>query len=382
VARPEGQAGGLSHDVSLRRALVEALPFVDKSFAGQPLIEARLRRTLGLSFHYLGEESVAAQQFQASYALYMKHRGPDHVETLAIVNNLANSYAALGRPLDAIHLRKEVLMQRRSALGLDDPATLDSMSNLANSYDAFGEHLEALKLRQETLALRQAKLGRKHPDTLAGMNNLAISYSVLGRHDEALKLREETLAFHKGRPVQDYPSTLAARNNLAESYQALGRYQEALKHFEETLALAKVKLKNEHPNTLLVMNNIAWLLATADDAKFRDPARAVELAAKAASLSPNTADYSGTLGTARYRSGDWKQAALDLQNAIRIRGANDCRNANESFFLAMTNWRLGDQPAARKSFDLAVAWMDKGKLRDDEVRRFRAEAADLLGITK
>jgi len=254
------------------------------------------------------------------------------------------------------------------------------MNTLANSYDALGRYDKALEIRKQTLALRQANLAPDDPATLASMNNLAISYTVLGQHQEAVKLRKETLALLKAKHVPDYTRTLAAMNNLAESYHALGRYEEALPLFEDTLALAKLKLKDNHPKTLLVMNNLAWLLATAEDVTFRDPARAVELAAQAAQLSPKNAEFSGTLGTARYRTGDWKQAALDLEKAIRLRGPDDSMNANESFFLAMTHWQLGDKSAARKCFDMGIAWMDKGKARDDEVRHFRAEAAELLSI--
>ena len=135
AARPEGQDGGLGHDVTLRKAIEAALPFVETSFTNQPLIEARLRMTLGTSFWYLGEAGIAAEQFQKARALYTQHLGPDHPDTLRSMNNLANSYAALGR------------------------------------------HAEALKLHEETLALQKAKLGPDHPDTLASMNNLANSYA-------------------------------------------------------------------------------------------------------------------------------------------------------------------------------------------------------------
>ena len=47
------------------------------------------------------------------------------------------------------------------------------MNNLAISYADLGRHAEALKLHEETLALRKAKLGPDHPDTLSSMNNLA-----------------------------------------------------------------------------------------------------------------------------------------------------------------------------------------------------------------
>ena len=54
AARPEGVDGGLGHSVSLRKAVEAALPFVAGSFKNQPLIEARLRMTLGKSFERSG----------------------------------------------------------------------------------------------------------------------------------------------------------------------------------------------------------------------------------------------------------------------------------------------------------------------------------------
>jgi serine/threonine protein kinase/Flp pilus assembly protein TadD len=380
AARPEGRAGGLGHEVKLRQALEAALPSVARSLSDKPLIEARLRRTLGLSFQYLGEEKIAAEQFEAARTLYTKHRGPDHPDTLASMNNLANSYAALGRHADALQLRQETLALRRDKLGPDHKDTLASMHNLATSYDALGRHAEALTLREQTLDLRRAKFGTDNPDTLDSMNNLAISYTMLGRHAEAVKLREVTLALQKARDVPDYPRLLASMHNLAQSYHALGRHADALQLYEETLALAEAKLPKNHPKTLLIMNNLAWLLATAEDVQFRDPARAVELAAKAAQLAPNNGDFSGTLGVARYRTGDWQQAALDLEKAISLRSPEDSVNANESFFLAMARWQIGDKPGARQWFDKGLAWMDKDKSRVDEVARFRAEAAELLGL--
>ena len=49
AARPEGQDGGLGPEVTLAGHLEPALPFVENGFREQPLIEARLRMTLGRS---------------------------------------------------------------------------------------------------------------------------------------------------------------------------------------------------------------------------------------------------------------------------------------------------------------------------------------------
>jgi eukaryotic-like serine/threonine-protein kinase len=380
AARPEGLEGGLGREVKLRQALEAALPYVGKNFSDQPLTEARLRRTVGLSFRYLGDEKIAAEQFETACLLYREHLGLDHPDTLACMNNLANSYAALGLHPKALQLREETLARRRAILGDEHPDTLASMSNLATSYDVIGKHGEALRLREETLGGRIVALGPEDSDTLASMNNLAVSYTLVGRHADAATLLGETLPLMKINLPPDHPRTLATMHNLAESYHALRRHADALKLYEETLDLRTKKLGPKHRDTLLTMNNLAWLLCTAADVQFRDPKRAVELAATAAELSSKNADFWGTLGTARYRAGDYRQAADALEKAIRLRGADDSRNANESFFLAMAHLQLGDKPGAREAFDQAIEWMDKNESRNDEVRRFREEAEEVLGI--
>ncbi len=257
AARPKGQEGGLGYDVKLADAVTAALPFIEKGFADRPLTEARLRRTIGQSFLYLGKPEIAAGQFEAARSLCIRHLGPDHPDTLKSMNNLANSYAALGRHAEALKLREETLALMKAKLGPDHPDTLAGMNSLAESYAALGRHAEALKLHEETLALMKAKLGPDHPDTLKGMHNLANSYSHLGRHADALKLFEETLALRKAKLGPDHPETLVSMGSLANSYTGLGRHADALKLNEETLALLKAKLGPDHPETLVSMGSLA-----------------------------------------------------------------------------------------------------------------------------
>jgi hypothetical protein len=48
----------------------------------------------------------------------------------------------------------------------------------------------------------------------------------------------------------------------------------------------------------------------------------------------------------------------------------------------MAHWQLGAKEEARKWYNRAVEWMNKNPRRDEELRRFRDEAAALLGIKK
>jgi tetratricopeptide (TPR) repeat protein len=261
AARPLGQMGGLGRDVPLRRAIEEAVPYVDKSFTDKPLIEARLRLTLGTSFWYLGDGIKSAEQNERARDLYTKHLGPDAPETLMSISNLTISYDMLGQYDKALALREVVLARRRATLGPQHRDTVASMNNLAISYENHGRHPDALKLRQEVLALDTANHGPDHPDTLRSMSNLANSLSELGREEEALDLREKVLARRKIVLGPEHPDTLLSMSNLANSYDRVNRPVDALQLKEKTFALQSATLGPEHDQTLITMNNIGYSFA-------------------------------------------------------------------------------------------------------------------------
>jgi tetratricopeptide (TPR) repeat protein len=124
-------------------------------------------------------------------------------------------------------------------------------------------------------------------------------------------------------------------------------------------------------------NDVAWFLATCPDPKVRDPKKAVELAREVVRTWRAAGPAWNTLGAALYRAGDWKGAISALEKSMELRKGGD---ADDWFFLAMAHWQRGDKEQARKWFGQAVQWMDKHKPHDEELRRFRAEAAALLKI--
>ncbi|HEY1379215.1 MAG TPA: serine/threonine-protein kinase, partial [Gemmataceae bacterium] len=258
AGRPKGEHGGLGHDVSLRDAVRASLASLGTSFKDQPLVEARLRIALGSTFAHLGDPARAAEQEELARALFTRHRGPDHPDTLLCMNNLAASYRALNRPTDALKLHEEILAVRKRVLPPDHPDVLRSINNLALCYAALNRHAEALKLFEEALAARRRVLPRDHPDTLNSMHSLALSYSFLNRHADALALYEETLAARRRVLRPDHPDTLRSMAKVALSYSFLNRHTEALDLFEKTLAAQKRVLPPDHPDTLESMHNLAF----------------------------------------------------------------------------------------------------------------------------
>jgi serine/threonine protein kinase/tetratricopeptide (TPR) repeat protein len=319
VARLEG----MDEKSKLRRAVEEALPFVDR-FADRPLIEARLRLTLAAAFSSLGEYKIAADLAEAAQNLYAKHRGSDHPDTLAARNTLAGIYPSIGREVEALMLRKEVIAIQKSQHGLDHADTLESMWNLACYYTNIqrvpegrklcDEILSVLALRkaelgpghtkllrsmadqsgnfppdqpgdaaqmlEEVLAIQKAKLGPTHAETLATVRKLAdYYYFASNRRAEGLKLFEEVVALQKVNPGLDYAETLESMMKLANIYTELHRHAESLKLREEMLAIQKVKLPPANPQTLAAMTDLAENYATlnrhAESLKLREESLAI-----------------------------------------------------------------------------------------------------------
>jgi tetratricopeptide (TPR) repeat protein len=164
----------------------------------------------------------------------------------------------------------------------------------------------------------------------------------------------------------DHAEAHAARG---DAYGRLGRPDDALLDYARVVAL--------RPDWSEYLNEAAWPLATHPDPRRRDIGRAVAWARRAVALEPDRGMYQNTLGVALYRAGDWPGAIEALEKSAEFQG----RTSYDDFFLAMCRWRLGERPEALRLYDQAVRWMDRHRPGDDELRRFRAEAAELLGIS-
>jgi Flp pilus assembly protein TadD len=138
------------------------------------------------------------------------------------------------------------------------------------------------------------------------------------------------------------------------------------------------KAADSRPNDSDYLSFPTWLLVQSHFYELRDPARAVELARKAVELAPDDGSAWNILGAARYRAGSWKAAITAVEKAMALKGAGD---SFDWFLLAMAHWRNDEPDAARRWYDRAVQWMEQNQPQNEELRRFRAEAAEVLGLS-
>ena len=94
-------------------------------------------------------------------------------------------------------------------------------------------------------------------------------------------------------------------------------------------------------------------------------------------LDPKNAAYPNTLGVAFYRAAAWPAAIDALTKSMELRSGGD---SFDWYFLAMAHWQLDNMEEARKWFDQADTWMKTNQPQNEELQRFRTEAAALLGV--
>jgi len=243
-------------DVTLREVLDRASEKISQQFAGKPLIEARLQKTVGLTYDKLGLYERAEAHLADAAATYRRVLGERDSRTLAATNTLSVTIGNLGKyPASEAAHRSTLEIQRR-VLGEDHPDTLASMSNLANAFREQGRYDEAEELHRKTLEARGRTLREGHPDTLASMNNLANVLMHQARYAETEELYRKTLDVRRRVLGEEHPDTLASMNNLGNVLLFQARWSDAEELYQKALEIKSRVLGEEHPDTLASMNNL------------------------------------------------------------------------------------------------------------------------------
>ena len=172
--------------------------------------------------------------------------------------------------------------------------------------------------------LRQSKYGEAQKELeeavrLSGDDDqtrleLGLAYQLNGQPEKAQKILEDVLG--KNPQTAKGKKVLAANQAvMADLYARQKLYREAVDKYQEALRL--------DPEMAEAQNNLAWLLATCDDPKFRDPRAALDHAQLAVKLGEwkdgTTID---TLAESYFANGDFQQAVETQEKALALEPDN------------------------------------------------------------
>jgi tetratricopeptide (TPR) repeat protein/tRNA A-37 threonylcarbamoyl transferase component Bud32 len=362
---------------------------------------ASAHNNMGITLAATRQRSAAAEHYRQALPILEQLAGnfpavPRYRHDLARTSyNLANVLEQGGeRPAaEAAHRRACDLLEKlaRDFRGVAEHHDLlgAALNNLAVLVLGRGDAVTARRLLEQAISHRQAALkiqpgnatSRQYLQT--HYRSLATALIELGEHATAARTVAECLReFPLPWPVhlnEHYRLARCAR--LAEKDEQLPaaeRTRLARAYTDQARQLLREAARG-HSGDHKEHDFLAWVLTTHPDPVIRDAVVGLEFARRAVELKPDNGDYRSTLGVALYRAGDWRLAIAAFSKA---RGLRKTQLTSDLFFMAMAHWQLGDKEKARQCYDRVTRWMDSNKTDHQELRRFRAEAAALLGIEK
>jgi serine/threonine protein kinase/Flp pilus assembly protein TadD len=218
-------------------------------FKDKPLVEARIRCTLGSTYRRLGEYEKAEQHILRAIEIYRHHHGEEHPDTLEAIATLGWLYNQEGRHDEMERLFTEILQVGQHIWSVEDQ--LHTMNGLGVAYMGQGRTKEAEALFERMLSLDRRELQGEYSRSAPWFrHNLAIVYYQRGRCDEAERILTEMM-----RTNESPASNL--KQSLAGVYAAQGRYDEAEKLFAEALEAFRLLKGDKHPMTLACMQYFA-----------------------------------------------------------------------------------------------------------------------------
>jgi tetratricopeptide (TPR) repeat protein/tRNA A-37 threonylcarbamoyl transferase component Bud32 len=263
-------------------------------------------------------------------------------------------------PLAAGVYRFPRYAQRRGAITPDDPG-------------------RSLAVGRRSVAIWD-RLAADHPETVTFEHDRAGMYYFL---DLAYRANRDAAGARQAiaKAIEIQTKLVAAHANDRTYKRELSQYYSVSGDVEVAEGRLEAGLKNQEraavidPSNPRPLDRAASALASFRDRKRRDPVKAIEMARKAIAIAPRNPQYWHTLGVAQYRAEKWPEALESFKNSMLLQNGGD---GLDWYFVAMTNWQLGDKTAARDYLQKAETWKAKEHVGVDDLQGLDAEVAQLL----
>ncbi|MBX3375485.1 MAG: serine/threonine protein kinase [Phycisphaeraceae bacterium] len=398
-------------DVTVRAILDHSAGSLSAAFADAPLVEARLRHTIGNAYVALGLLAEADQQLPRALEIRKRVLGETHADTLRLTSNLGALRLAQGRLDEAERLfkqadagfasignrsgslgarnnialiqarrgnieaaasvQREVVDGYRHLLGPDHERTLGCSINLASMCEELGRLEEAMTLLNQAVEGFRRTRGPEDPRTLLAEYNLAGLYRRTGKVSEGGTLARHVLEVRERVLGQSHPQTIAARSLLGLFLRAAGRMDDAERETLAALTAARRVLGDSHGDTVRIAGDLLGLYEVLDwpdrsSVLAEEVLPIIRRAAEGDNATPDDLNTYGwyllTLQPERLR--DPSLALQAAQRAVERDTALGGHNLWQYLdTLAMAQARTGDPVAAAKSQRRAVDLLPQGQQR-------------------
>jgi len=215
---------------------------------------------LGMVHRFRRDYEKALPALEKALAVLRVAWGQEHPSFPRVLENLADTYEAAGRPAAAQRCLSEVAEVIRDSRGEKSLEFADALDNLARLNRSQGSHPEALRQAIHAMEIRRDLLGENSPQFASSLNNIAMLYKDSGEYRKAEALYLETLEITRRCMAPGHPEYATRLNNLAELYRKMGRYAEAEPLYREAANIFRKSIGIQ-PQTATCLSNWASLCA-------------------------------------------------------------------------------------------------------------------------
>jgi serine/threonine protein kinase/Tfp pilus assembly protein PilF len=320
VVRCQNQLAHLEHRLGnfeaaaplFAKALETARGLADKSALAEVLeSHAELESAFG-------RPDAALAAYQEALAIQRQRLDPQHPK-ISLLETKVTSVVVQREPAAAEGRLREKIAQQRRLYGEVHPFLVGTLGNLGLALLAQRQLDEAERVFREALALVETLYGQRHQDLSALLVNLGTIALQRGDLAAAETSFRRALEIERGERGEESPTYALYSNYLAQVELQRGNLAAARGLLEKALAVTEKSVGGQNPQALLMLGNLAQVAR-----EEKHPAEARDLFARAVAIGRN-----------------YPQWPERLRPAL--------------FELAMTEYQLGHQDAARTAFEEVVA---------------------------
>ncbi len=181
------------------------------------------------------------------------------LEKTKILLQKAGELISQKRYCEAENLLLEALIIRKQLFGNDHLDVVAIEQDLANVYAEEGRYREAETLYKHVLSIETAVMGEDHPNVVRCYHNIATLYNIQGKYAIAEQLFKKAISIHQQTAKEEDPSIVISYNGLASLYYNQGKYEEAERLIKKVLSIQKNVLGKNHPDIVHLQNNLQTL---------------------------------------------------------------------------------------------------------------------------
>ncbi len=348
-------------NVTMRHVLDTASKKIESRFQDQPLVEASIRGTLGVTYESLGEYALAESHLSRSFELLRANGGERGEGTILARARLGNAKRLLANFAEAGPLVRTALELGEATLGATHPTTLYARHTLGEFHLDEGRASDAVVVLRAAAEGRRAVLGPDAMESMVSWDTLAVAYEQSGQYEESERLHAEMLERKTRVLGVDSLSAIATLNSLAYVRMNLGRYDDAEPLFRTAIERGRRVLGDQHPITQIALDNLGLLCSYQGRFEEAEKLHAEVHELRARTLGPDHPDAllsNANLGFVYTSSGQFEKAGALFADLLpryqRVSGPEHPFTITAMNNLAYSVWKLGHLDEAERLFQEVV----------------------------